>query len=225
MWARNGRWILPKMADFHVAFRNLLHAVNLRHGTDGFTSRRKEGVLRIFSLWKIRRLRPGLNPRIWVPKSNTLPLDHRSRPLIKAETSTSNQAQVPVIVPNFCYILFPVLTFTNRSHICITHNHISYTWISVHVWACARARVLVIPQNTGLCLCSVKRIEKLINVSCGFLMEHCETNQLLCKPQIKCKIKDMPTPHRTPLTAPHKRTGLVTFKRGDRCPFTILGRL
>ena len=34
MWARNGRWILPEMPDFHVAFRNLLHAVNLRHGTD-----------------------------------------------------------------------------------------------------------------------------------------------------------------------------------------------
>jgi hypothetical protein len=27
-----------KMPDFHVAFRNLLHAVNLQHGTHGFTS-------------------------------------------------------------------------------------------------------------------------------------------------------------------------------------------
>jgi hypothetical protein len=35
---------------------------NLRHGTDGFTSPPKEGVLRIFSPLKIRRLRPGLNP-------------------------------------------------------------------------------------------------------------------------------------------------------------------
>ena len=26
------------MPDFHVAFRNLLHAINLRRGTDGFTS-------------------------------------------------------------------------------------------------------------------------------------------------------------------------------------------
>jgi hypothetical protein len=33
--------ILPK-------FRNILHAVKLRHGTDGFTSPPKEGVLRIF---------------------------------------------------------------------------------------------------------------------------------------------------------------------------------
>ena len=28
---------------------------------------------------KIRRLRPGLNPRTWVPKASTLPLYHRSR--------------------------------------------------------------------------------------------------------------------------------------------------
>ena len=34
--------------DFHVTFRDLLHAVKLRHGTDGFTSPPKDGVLRIF---------------------------------------------------------------------------------------------------------------------------------------------------------------------------------
>ena len=72
MWARNVRWILPEMPDFHVAFMNLLHAVNLRLGTDGFTSPPKEGVLRIFPPWKIRRLRPGLNPRTWVPKKEGL---------------------------------------------------------------------------------------------------------------------------------------------------------
>ena len=52
---------------------DLLHAVKLRHGTDGFTSPPKEGVLRIFSL------RPGVKPRTWVPKASTLPLDHGSR--------------------------------------------------------------------------------------------------------------------------------------------------
>jgi len=62
--------------DFHVTFRDLLHAVKLRHGTNGFT---KEGVLRIFFALNIRRLQPGVNPRIWVPKASTLPLDHRSR--------------------------------------------------------------------------------------------------------------------------------------------------
>jgi len=59
--------------------RDLLHVANLRHGTDGFTSPPKEGVLKIFSPLKIRQLRPGLNPRNWVPKASTLPPDHRSR--------------------------------------------------------------------------------------------------------------------------------------------------
>jgi hypothetical protein len=31
-----------------VTFKDLLHAANLRHGTDGFISLPKEGVLRIF---------------------------------------------------------------------------------------------------------------------------------------------------------------------------------
>ena len=60
-------------------FRDLLNAADLRRGTDGFTSPPKEGVLRIFSPLKIRRIRPGLNPRTWVLKASTLPLDHRSR--------------------------------------------------------------------------------------------------------------------------------------------------
>ena len=44
-----------KMPDFHVTFRDLLYAVSLRHGTNGFTSLPKEGVLRIF-------FRPEKNP-------------------------------------------------------------------------------------------------------------------------------------------------------------------
>ena len=36
------------MPDFHVTFRDLLHAVTLRQGTNGFTSLPREGVLRIF---------------------------------------------------------------------------------------------------------------------------------------------------------------------------------
>jgi len=47
LWARN----TPEFcinSEFHVTLRELLHAVKLRHGTDGFTSPPKEGVLRIF---------------------------------------------------------------------------------------------------------------------------------------------------------------------------------
>jgi hypothetical protein len=35
-------------ANFNVAFSGLLHAANLRHGTDSFTSPPKEGMLKIF---------------------------------------------------------------------------------------------------------------------------------------------------------------------------------
>jgi hypothetical protein len=35
--------------DFHGNCRGFLRAANLRHGTDGFTSPQKEGMLRIFS--------------------------------------------------------------------------------------------------------------------------------------------------------------------------------
>jgi hypothetical protein len=62
LWAKNVRYFCLNV-DFHVTFRNLLHAVKLRHGTDGFGSPPKKGVLRIFSPKKIRRLRPGVNPR------------------------------------------------------------------------------------------------------------------------------------------------------------------
>jgi hypothetical protein len=47
LWARKCPVILPKL-QLPLKFRDLLHAANLRHGTDGFTSPPKEGVLRIF---------------------------------------------------------------------------------------------------------------------------------------------------------------------------------
>ena len=65
------RQFLPKFR-LPRKFGDLLHAANLQHGTDGFTSPAKGGVL--FAL-KIRRLRPSLNPRTWVLKASTLPLD------------------------------------------------------------------------------------------------------------------------------------------------------
>ena len=84
--------------------RDLLHAANLRHGTDGFTSPLREGVLRIFLPLKIQQLRPGLNPQTWVPKTSTLPLDHRSRshakyyiPIASAKCVFKNGPSVPLI--------------------------------------------------------------------------------------------------------------------------------
>ena len=84
--------ILPTWRSIH-AIRDLLHAANLRHGTDGFTSPLKEGVLRIFSPLKIRRLRPGFKLRTWVLKANTLPLDHRSRFAVLCLDSGNDQEQ------------------------------------------------------------------------------------------------------------------------------------
>jgi hypothetical protein len=46
----------------------ILHAVNLRHGTDGFTSPPKE----VLSPLKIHRPRPELNPRTLDPVASTL---------------------------------------------------------------------------------------------------------------------------------------------------------
>ena len=42
--------------------RDLLHAANLRHGTDGFTSPPKEGVLRIFFAFKNPTASAGFEP-------------------------------------------------------------------------------------------------------------------------------------------------------------------
>ena len=39
--------------DFHGNCSVLLHAAKLRHGTDGFTSLPKEGVLRILSVGRV----------------------------------------------------------------------------------------------------------------------------------------------------------------------------
>ena len=53
--------ILPK-SRLPRNFRDLLHAANLRHGTDGFTSPQKEGVLRIFFRPKNPTASAGFEP-------------------------------------------------------------------------------------------------------------------------------------------------------------------
>jgi hypothetical protein len=49
IWGKMPDEFCLKMPDLPVTFRDLLYAVNLRHGTKGFTSLPKEGALRIFS--------------------------------------------------------------------------------------------------------------------------------------------------------------------------------
>ena len=85
LWARNFRefcrkWRLPR--HFWV----LLHAVNLRHGTDGFTSPPKEGALRI--LW------PEKSDRVLgYERPARSPPDHRSR-YINCQFSIENIQQI-----------------------------------------------------------------------------------------------------------------------------------
>ena len=61
-WARNGNEFCLKIPDFHVIFRDLLHAVNLRHGTNSFTSLPKEGILRVFFTLKNPTASAGFVP-------------------------------------------------------------------------------------------------------------------------------------------------------------------
>jgi hypothetical protein len=51
-----------KNVDFHGTSWDLLHAANLRHGTHGFTSRPKEGVLEDFSALKNPTASAGFEP-------------------------------------------------------------------------------------------------------------------------------------------------------------------
>jgi hypothetical protein len=107
-----------KMPDFHVAIRDLLHAVNIQNGTHRFTSLLKEGVLRSFLPWQIWWLHPGLNLRTWVLKASTLPLDHRS----------------------CCSLSFPLWTIELTASC-------SYEWIHSHVLGCYLIRQLLVVSS------------------------------------------------------------------------------
>jgi hypothetical protein len=94
---RNGRWILP--TSTYRARRVRLHAVNLWHGTDGFTSPPKESVLRILSPLKLIVL-----GRVW-----TRDLGSSG----KHATTTSPRATLPwYILHNMLYCIYRI---TNHS--------------------------------------------------------------------------------------------------------------
>jgi hypothetical protein len=77
LWAKNVRKFCLN-SDLHVTFRDFFTCCKAttwdRRLYFPFEGRRAED----FFALKIRRLRPGANPRIWVPKASTLSLDHRS---------------------------------------------------------------------------------------------------------------------------------------------------
>ena len=57
------------MPEFHATSRDLLHAVNLRHGASGFTSLPKEGVVRMFFALKNPTASAGFETAILGAKS------------------------------------------------------------------------------------------------------------------------------------------------------------
>jgi hypothetical protein len=59
------KWRLFGLRNIFIHVRKvILHAVNLRHGTDGFTSPPKEVVLRIFITLKNPSISVGIEPAI-----------------------------------------------------------------------------------------------------------------------------------------------------------------
>jgi hypothetical protein len=71
----NENLVCPSLWDFK---RSFTYPKILRHGTSGFTSHPKEGVLRIFIALKNPSPWPGLNPRPLGPVANTLTTFARS---------------------------------------------------------------------------------------------------------------------------------------------------
>ena len=98
-----GREICGKFClnvDFHVTFRDLLHAVKLRHGTDGFTSPPKEVVQRIFFRLKNPTASAWCEPANWGTKGQHA-TSRPSKPLYtlcisqtKQRTSKENSIKV-----------------------------------------------------------------------------------------------------------------------------------
>jgi hypothetical protein len=113
-------------SDSHVNRKVLLHAANLRHGTDGFTSPPKEGMLWIFFARKIRRLRLVSNPRSWVPEASML----TTRPP-KSLCHTHSSALRCYRSCSLCNSTFPTLKY--KSCVC-SRLHITH-----HLYHCTSA--------------------------------------------------------------------------------------
>jgi hypothetical protein len=77
-WARNVLTFRLEF-DFHVILEIFYMLQICDMGQTALLLLRRKACWGFFLPLKIPRLRPGLNPRTWVPKASTLLLDHRSR--------------------------------------------------------------------------------------------------------------------------------------------------
>jgi hypothetical protein len=70
---------LAESSEFHATLGIFYMPKIYDMGQTALLPLRRKSCWRFFSPWKIRRHRPGLNPRTWVLKASTQPVDHRSR--------------------------------------------------------------------------------------------------------------------------------------------------
>ena len=123
LWARNVQEFCLN-AELHVTFRDLLHAVKLRHGDRRLYFPSEGRCAKVFFALKIRRLRASVNPRTWVPKASTLPLDHRSRFYFDlGRTDLNNWPGKNYLTPSHGYAFDPAgggitvsRTISNKAH-------------------------------------------------------------------------------------------------------------
>ena len=71
--------ISTESCDFHAYTFGFFYMPQISDmGHTALVPLRRKACWGLFSPWKIRRLRTGLNRRTWVPNASTVPLDHRS---------------------------------------------------------------------------------------------------------------------------------------------------
>jgi hypothetical protein len=139
LWAR---MLSSNFAEMTISasLSDLLHAAELRHVTEDFTSPPKEGVLRIFSPLKIRRLRLGLNPRTSVLKSSPVPLVHWSHKII----FTMSKISLAILTVN---INFNTVTYSHTAQ-CKSCQPLSAVISVLRVSSCEAWRWLVYKAET-----------------------------------------------------------------------------
>ena len=111
------------MPDFHVAFRNLLHAVNLRNGTDGFTSPLKEGVLRIFFALKNPTASAGFEPANLGTKGQHATSRPPKPSHVSVQESSNFNITVNLLIPRKTTSFLAILTISlSTSNLLVTHR-------------------------------------------------------------------------------------------------------
>jgi hypothetical protein len=158
-------------SDLHVNRRVLLHAANLRHGTDGFTSPPKEGILWIFFARKIRRLRTR---ELGYQRSACLPLDHRSRYVKQEKSTLYNYMVLPVSVRFVCSrsIVFQIAGSNPADGMHVSRER--YAHFLIHTY--------VLPYYTAITTAAMSTNEILtfLFISCSLRVK-IKVNLSLCK--------------------------------------------